>query len=401
MKKILTLLILIILITCSKESGSDTIVSVVDATPVVANSSDTSANNDADSTTETNTSDTSSDSESASFDRKAMLENWVNNIIIPLNEDFKTKLYSLKEETSNFRTSPNSENLKLVKEKWLIAYKSWQHIEMFDYGKAEEIYYQSKMNVYPTDSERVERNISSETYNLDNANNNDAQGFPAIDYMLYGIADTEEKIIEKFSQSDNKYISYLTNVIDKMYSVTSEVSNYWTNNKDSFISSTENTATSSINKVTNDFIFYYEKGFRANKIGIPAGVFSGTTLPDRVEGYYSKIYSKELALEALAAVENFFSGKKFNSDIKGEGLETYLNFLKSDGTDLSKSISDQFVIAKEKISGLNEDFTTQISSDNNKMLVTYDEIQKGVVFLKTDMLQTLSISVDYVDADGD
>ena len=113
MKKILTLLILIILITCSKESGSDTIVSVVDATPVVANSSDTSANNDADSTTETNTSDTSSDSESASFDRKAMLENWVNNIIIPLNEDFKTKLNSLKEETSKFKTSPNSENLKL------------------------------------------------------------------------------------------------------------------------------------------------------------------------------------------------------------------------------------------------------------------------------------------------
>ena len=78
----------------------------------------------------------------------------------------------------------------------------------------------------------------------------------------------DSKIIEKFSQSDNKYISYLTNVIDKMYSVTSEVSSYWTDNKDSFISSTENTSTSSIKKVTNDFIFYYEKGFRANKIGI-------------------------------------------------------------------------------------------------------------------------------------
>ena len=26
--------------------------------------------------------------------------------------------------------------------------------------------------------------------------------------------------------------------------------------------------------LTNDFIFYYEKGFRANKLGIPAGIFS-------------------------------------------------------------------------------------------------------------------------------
>ena len=35
------------------------------------------------------------------------------------------------------------------------------------------------------------------------------------------------------------------------------------------------------------------------------------------------------------------------------------------------------------------------------MLVAYDEIQKGVVLMKTDMLQSLSISEDYVDADGD
>ena len=113
-------------------------------------------------------------------------------------------------------------------------------------------------------------------------------------------------------------------------------------------------------------------------------------------------YKGELILpDNLEGINTELPPKKFNSDIKGEGLETYLNFLKSDGTDLSKSISDQFVIAKEKISSLNEDFTSQISSDNNKMLVTYDEIQKGVVFLKTDMLQTLSISVDYVDADGD
>ena len=35
------------------------------------------------------------------------------------------------------------------------------------------------------------------------------------------------------------------------------------------------------------------------------------------------------------------------------------------------------------------------------MLVAYDEIQEGVVCMKTDMLQSLSISVDYVDADGD
>ena len=35
------------------------------------------------------------------------------------------------------------------------------------------------------------------------------------------------------------------------------------------------------------------------------------------------------------------------------------------------------------------------------MLYAYDAIQQLVVSFKVDMLQSLSISVDYVDADGD
>jgi hypothetical protein len=35
------------------------------------------------------------------------------------------------------------------------------------------------------------------------------------------------------------------------------------------------------------------------------------------------------------------------------------------------------------------------------MTDTYDELQRVTVLLKVDMLQTLNISVDYVDADGD
>ena len=36
-----------------------------------------------------------------------------------------------------------------------------------------------------------------------------------------------------------------------------------------------------------------------------------------------------------------------------------------------------------------------------EMALTYDIIQAGTVLLKTDMLSLLSISVDYMDADGD
>ena len=43
----------------------------------------------------------------------------------------------------------------------------------------------------------------------------------------------------------------------------------------------------------------------------------------------------------------------------------------------------------------------QIEINNLEMLLTYDAVQQLVVSFKGDMLQALSISVDYVDADGD
>ena len=65
----------------------------------------------------------------------------------------------------------------------------------------------------------------------------------------------------------------------------------------------------------NDYIYYYEKGLRANKIGIPAGRFSSTPLPDRVEAYYGRVYSRALAIEAANAVDNFFNGRSFSSQM--------------------------------------------------------------------------------------
>ena len=42
-----------------------------------------------------------------------------------------------------------------------------------------------------------------------------------------------------------------------------------------------------------------------------------------------------------------------------------------------------------------------MSTDNTNMIEAYDALQKVVVHLKTDMLISLTITVDYADADGD
>ena len=154
------------------------------------------------------------------------------------------------------------------------------------------------------------------------------------------------------------------------------------------------------NMLTNDFIYYYEKGLRANKIGIPAGRYSSGVLTDKVEAYYRRNISKELTLEALNACNNFFIGKSFSSNETGESLKTYLDYI-NENTTLSDIIISKFENAKDKIEILNNNFVEQIETNNIDMLYAYDALQEGVVKLKTDMLFNLNISVDYIDADGD
>tara|TARA_B100001939_G_scaffold315374_1_gene300467 strand:+ start:309 stop:1508 length:1200 start_codon:yes stop_codon:yes gene_type:complete len=396
--RILYYLSLIIIISCSDSSTDDSHAineSLINQTS--NNSSDSNNNNDQSISNQNSNNDSQS-----SYDRSKMLEFTVEKIIIPAFDDLEAKLSELKGSYSRFNSDMTNNNLDDLRNKWLLSYKAWQHVEMYDIGKAMEDYYAFKGNVYPVDTIRVKINIEKGEYDLNNPNNYDAQGFPTIDYLLYGLDKEMPKIIDHF-KNDQKISNYLGKIIDELISSTSSVNSHWKSTKGEFIKSIENSATSNLNMLINDFIFYYEKRFRANKFGIPGGVFSSSALPDRVEGFYSKIYSKELAQEAFTSIKNFFNGISHeNKDVIGTGVKSYLDFLDPNKTKLlSDDINNQFTIAENSISELNDNFSLQIKDGLIKLLTTYDDIQKAVVLLKVDMLQILNINVDYVDADGD
>ena len=174
------------------------------------------------SATDTSNSQNQTTSTQATYDRSSFLINIADNIIIPSNNQFKTDLIELQEASNTFEEETNDSNLNTLREKWIASYKSWQHIEMFNIGRAEEIYFNSKMNIYPVNIDRLENNVSTGNYDLDNANNFSSQGFPALDYLLYGIGLSDSEIIEKFN-SGSGYKTYLKDIILKMVNNTNEV----------------------------------------------------------------------------------------------------------------------------------------------------------------------------------
>lgn len=348
----------------------------------------------------------SDDTNADNFDRGAMLANWADNIIIPAYQNYQKEIDDLADATTTFTTTPNEANLVSLRDQWQSAYLAWQWVSMFAIGQAETISLQSYTNLYPTDPSGIEANIASANYNLELPSRRSQQGFPAIDYLINGLGDTDSDIVSAYTnaQTGNGYKSYLSDLANRLKSLTTEVVDSWENGyRDTFVANDGSSATGAVNKVANDFIYYFEKHLRASKIGIPAGVFSGTPDPSDVEAYYGSNFSKALYEEALAASKGFFNGQHFGSTTKGHGFSTYLDYLNSmkEGEDLVKLINDQFATIESTGNLLTDNLSKQVETDNNLMLNTYDELQENVIYFKVDMLEALNIRVDYVDADGD
>lgn len=336
------------------------------------------------------------------FDRGAMLTALADQVITQAYDGFHTQMIMLNQAGMNFVAAPDQTTLSNLRNGWFNAYKVWQYIEMFNIGKAEELQYSFYMNVYPLSVTDVENNITNGGYDLYAVGNQDAVGFPALDYLLYGLADNDADILAKYTTDANAdgYKTYLTDVLTQMDDLTRLVVNDWGEGyRDTFINNSGNTSTSSLNILVNSFVQYYEKKLRANKIGIPAGVFSGNPLPDKVEALYRKNGSKELAEIALQAVEDFFNGKQYNGGAEAESFKTYLSYLDRD--DISNNILSQINTAQAQLNSLSNNFYEQVNTDNSQMLMTYDELQKVVVFIKNDMPNAFNVSIVFQDNDGD
>ena len=333
--------------------------------------------------------------ENDSFDRGAMLANWADNFIVPSFENFYSETQKLESAAKSYAENPEIGELEALRAQYKKAYLEFQTVSMFEIGKAEELSYRNFLNTYPVNETNLESKIASGSYNLNLPSSFAEQGFPALDFLLYSYG-SAEATQEKLSGNED-YINYLVAVSERINALTAEVTASWQGDyRDTFVNNTSSSSTGSVDRFTNDYVMYFEKIIRSGKIGYPSGALTGDPSPKNAEALYSGI-SKDLYLKALNSFVDFYNGGN------GPSYSEYLNYLDSmkDGSDLDALIKDQFAVIKNQSSQLDNNLKTQVETDNIKMLTAFDELQKAVIMLKVDMMQSLSISVDYVDSDGD
>ena len=320
------------------------------------------------------------------FDRQEMLAGWADNVVTPAYNEYLTQLAALQYVW--FQASGTDPRLSLadVRVTFDETYRSWQNAAPLLIDRAENFRLRERTNTYPTNTELIEENIRAGNANLALPSQTAAQGLPALDYLFYG--PDSDNLLE-----DPAAVAYVGELIGTLTRLMEEVRGDFVTYRDAFVANDGNSATASIDRAVNNYIFYYEKFLRAGKVGIPAGVFSDDPLADRVESLYGG-NSRVLFADALVASERFFLN---------HGLADYLDALNvtRDGEALSQTIRGQFAAILNQLAAIDTDFATAVRTDNTEMLRLYDELQRLTVLLKVDMLQALSINVDYVDADGD
>lgn len=339
--------------------------------------------------------------EKDSFDRGAMLANWADNIIIPAFKNFQTETQNLEEIANGFADNPELTELRTLRAQYEVAYQNFQTVSMFQIGKAEQLNYRSFLNTYPANEGNIEAKIASGEYNLELPSSYAEQGFPALDFLLYSYGSAEETLA--ILTGNQNYIDYIIAVAERINALTTEVTTSWQGDyRDTFVNNTSSSSTGSVDRFTNDYVMYFEKLLRSGKIGYPAGAFTGSPSPGNVEALYAGI-SKNLYLQALDSFEDFFYGNYFDESSTGPSYRQYLNYLdnKQDSETISGDIARQFMAIRSQSGDLNADLKVQVETNNTEMLEAFNELQKEVVLLKVDMMQALSISVDYVDSDGD
>ena len=256
------------------------------------------------------------------YDKQTLLVNVADNVIMPCYTNFKSSLDSLIAAYNIFKASGLQSDYQIVKQKLHSTSLKYQLISPFEFGPAENILVRMNFNVFPTDSVQIKANISSGIYNLDAANNLDAKGFPALDYLFYGKNQTELSCISQFNSSPNlkQYVSDVLN--DMSTKINSIISTWTTAYKNSFINSLGTDIGSSIGFLVNQLNF--ELDYLKNaKIGTPLGKKTlGIALPEKCEAYFGG-QSVQYATETLIAIENMYLGRS-PSGSNGEGFDNYL-----------------------------------------------------------------------------
>jgi predicted lipoprotein len=343
--------------------------------------------------------------------KDSILLNIGDNIILPAYQSLATAVNSLDSSITDFNASPNSIKLSNVQALFITAYTDWQSVSEYNYfGPAASVEPTlASINIFPTNIDTINNNITVNNDNVNAIANTDAKGFPALDYLLFGSGNNTLANYTTDSKATNRQ-KYLAAVSADIKTEINNVLSGWSasngNYINTFVSGSGNSVSSSLGLLLNSIDQDFEI-LKNDRLGIPLGKIPvGSSLPlapTYVEGYYSGM-STQFALAQLKTMQGLYLGTTGQGN--GLGLINYLQKaeqqnpnLKYNGGLLSDTLKADFTLAISDLQAIPNPLSQNLSNPN--VSAAFAECQLLVTLLKTDMPSDLGVLINYGDNDGD
>jgi len=320
-----------------------------------------------------------------------LLSNQVDNIIIPAMDDYQTKMSDLKLASEGFSSNPDAQKLSDLRLAFREAYLSYQAAAVHNYFATQNQALVSSTNLYPVDTAALEGFIANRTYNFTTAAQQRANGFPALDYLLYANSDP----LARFNADSNR-IDFLEELIEFMSDKSINLANSWKGNlRSNFIANGGTQLGSSISVQLNESLLYYEMHIRENKVGIPIGRLGPNDSPispdaSKIEAYYvsqssgQADYTLSLVKASVEEMERIYLGEG-SSNNQTQGYDDLLRVRNQEAID--QDIKSTFADIYNEI-----DNRSAIMGNDS----LYLKVQSLITLYKSDLFPVLNVQ----DADG-
>lgn len=339
------------------------------------------------------------------FDKTAMVAYYADSIIIPGYAAMDAKIAAVDAGVDAFIASPSASSLTTIQAAYMEARMQYVRIAPFQFGPAETALLDLFVNYsggldynfntagtltgFSIDTVTIESNIANGGYNLAAMTRNSfySQGFPALDYLLFG-----QDALNKLSTSPARR-TYLKDVVTRMKDLFLQVSSGWGAYRSTFVSNTQTNVGSPIGNMVNQLAYQMDV-LKGPRIGWPFGKQSNNIVfATKVEAYYAGI-SVALATESLKSLK-----KLYTANGSGKGLSNYIVALGNET--LNNDVLAQFDIAIDKLQAIPDPLSSSLTAEQAKVDAAYKEIQKLLTLLKTDVASATAVQITFMDNDGD
>ncbi|MEA5461467.1 imelysin family protein [Arcicella sp. LKC2W] len=346
-----------------------------------------------------------------SFDRKSMLTNLGNSVIIPSFEAFYQKsdafVLAVNAYTADIK---NEQKLVTAQVAWVEMAKAWKQASVFKQGPIEDQFLLSTIDFSANGAylnvTLLEKTIANAT-TIDNAyiesKGATVKGIHTLEYLLFDKAKVNATIIATYTGSTGvKRTAYLKALSVNLKNQAKTIVDEWKNKYvTTFISADSRDINSSLGVLSNKIIDLIYT-VRDERIGVPKGNRnSGTPQPDLAEAFLSGS-SIALAMSELKGIENAFLGKS-PAGVDGIGLDDLLDKLEAKSGDelLSKKIKNQFAVVYTKLNAIPTTLPIAVVNNKAEVQAAYDEIKRLQVMMEVDMINNLGVLLTFSDNDGD